>query len=160
MAEIQGSTATLNARIEEEKESRHRSLNQQRGYEETLKQLSDEGLGGQMGLDSYDQRSTLRGKIADEKENRRKSHAIQKLLSQEKDEVTASASGKPAANKTRAPRRPAMTDASSSGRVQTAGSSGRVSRGQLEVTSSLGEGTFKSLVKVIQVYSACPVLLL
>lgn len=142
-AEIQGSTATLNARIEKEKEFRHQSLNQQRGYKGTLKQLSDEGLGGQMGLDLYDQRSTLRGKIADEKENRRKSKAVQKLLSQEKEEVTASATGKPTANNTRAPskRRPMATEASSSGRVLT------VSRSQSEATSSLGDGTFKSFVK-------------
>jgi hypothetical protein len=45
VAEIQESTSTLNAHIEEEKEFHHRSLKQQHGYEGTLKQLSDEGLG-------------------------------------------------------------------------------------------------------------------
>jgi hypothetical protein len=68
VAEIQGSTASLNARIEEEKEFRHRSLNEQRGYEVTLKHLSDEGLGSQMGIKLYDERSMLWGKIANEKE--------------------------------------------------------------------------------------------
>jgi hypothetical protein len=103
VVEIQGSTATLNARIEEEKELRHRSLNQQRDYEETLKQLvSGEGrnTGSHMGINLYGQRSTLRGKIADEKEKRRKSNAIQKVLLHEKQEVTASATGKPAPGST------------------------------------------------------------
>ena len=72
IAEIQGSTAALNARIEEEKELHHRSLNQQRDYEETLKQLPGESqTGSHMSIDLYGQRSTLRGKIADEKEKRR-----------------------------------------------------------------------------------------
>jgi len=151
VAEIQGSTANLNARIEEEKEFRHRSLNEQRGYEGTLKQLSDEGLGSRMGIESYDESSMLRGKIADEKEKRRKSHTIQKLLSQKKDEVIASATGKPTANRTRAPTRlpfkqqPMVTEASSSGRVLVAaGSSEGTSSGQLEDMSYLGVGTPQS----------------
>jgi hypothetical protein len=125
VAEIQGSTSTLNSRIEEEKEFRHQSLNQQRGYEESLKQLvSDEGLGSRMGIELYDERSMLRDKIANEKEKRRKSQVIQKLLSQEKDEVTASVSGKPTPNNTRTQtrlpfkKRPMVTEASSSGRVR------------------------------------------
>jgi hypothetical protein len=68
LAEIQGSTTSLDARIEEEKKFRHRSLNEQRGYEGTLKQLSDESLGSQMDIKSYDERSILQGKITDEKE--------------------------------------------------------------------------------------------
>ena len=67
VADIQGSTAHLDAHIEEDKEFRHRSLNEQRGYEGTLKQLSDEGLGSRMGIELYDEGSMLRGKIADEK---------------------------------------------------------------------------------------------
>ena len=147
MAEIQGSTASLNARIEEEKEFRHRSLNEQRGYEGTLKQLSGEGLGSRMGIELYDKSSMLRGKIADEKEKRRKSHTIQTLLSQKKDEVIASATGKPTANRTRAPtrlpfkQRPMLTEASSSGRVLAAGSSERTSSGQSE---DMGVGTPQS----------------
>lgn len=142
MTEIQGTTSTLNSRIEEEKEFRHRSLNQQRGYEDTLKQLvSDEGSAGRMGIELYDERSLLRGKIADEKEKRRKSHAIQKLLSQEKDELTASATRKPTTKNTRTQSRlpfthqPTMMEASSSGRVLKAGS--RSSKAM----SSLGIGT-------------------
>ena len=142
MAEIQGITSTLNSRIEEEKEFRHRSLNQQRGYEETLKQLvSDEGSAGRMGVDLYDERSMLRGKIADEKEKRRKSNVIQKHLSQEKDELTASATGKPTAKNTRIPirlplkQRPMVMEASSSGRVLKASSSSG------KTMSSLGIGT-------------------
>jgi hypothetical protein len=151
VAEIQGSTASLNACIEEEKEFRHRSLNEQRGYEETLKQLSDEGLGSRMGIEMYN----------DEKEKRRKSHTIQKLLSQKKDEVTAGATGKPAANRTRAPtrlpfkQRPMVTEASSSGRVLAAGSSRRTSSGQSEAMSYLGVGTSQSeLYKSINLYLA------
>ena len=142
VTEIQGTTSTLNSRIEEEKEFRHRSLNQQRGYEDTLKQLvSDEGSAGRMGIELYDERSLLRGKIADEKEKQRKSHAIQKLLSQEKDELTASATGKPTTKNTRTQSRlpfthqPTMMEASSSGRVLKAGS--RSSKAM----SSLGIGT-------------------
>ena len=142
MAEIQGITSTLNFRIEEEKELRHRLLNQQRGYEETLKQLvSDEGSAGRMGVDLYDERSMLRGKIADEKEKRRKSNVIQKHLSQEKDELTASATGKPTAMNTRTPirlplkQRPMVMEASSSGRVLKASSSSS------KAMSSLGIGT-------------------
>lgn len=129
IAEIQGSTAALNARIEEEKELRHRSLNQQRDYEETLKQLPGESqTGSHMSIDLYGQRSTLRGKIADEKEKRRKSNAIQKALIHEKREVTASATGKPAPSATRAMTRipfksqPMELEASSSGRVSRASS--------------------------------------
>jgi len=144
VAEIQGSTAALNARIEEEKEFRHRSLNEQRDYEEALKQLSNEGS-GRMGMDLYDQRSTLRGKIAGEKEKRRKSHVTQKDLLHEKEEVTASGTGKPAASSarvsTRLPFKPQRTvpEASSSGRVLLA-ASGRVSRGQSEPQSLVGVG--------------------
>ena len=129
IAEIQGSTAALNARIEEEKELRHRSLNQQRDYEETLKQLPGESqTGSHMSIDLYGQRSTLRGKIADEKEKRRKSNAIQKALIHEKREVIASATGKPAPSATRAMTRipfksqPMELEASSSGRVSRASS--------------------------------------
>lgn len=61
VVEIQGNTAALNTRIEEEKEFRHQSLNKQRDYEETLKQLSNESSGVRMGgMGLYDdQRSTL-----------------------------------------------------------------------------------------------------
>jgi len=140
VAEILSGTASLNARIEEEKEFRHRSLNQQRNYEETLKQLSGEGTGSHMSIDLYDKTSTLRGKIADEKEKRRKSNTVQKVLLQEKEEVTASATGKPAASSSRASSRlpfkpqPMVPEASSSGRVLAAASGTRSS-------DSLGVGT-------------------
>lgn len=114
-----------------------------------------------MGIKLYDERTTLRGKITDEKEKRRKSHTIQKLLSQKKDEVTAGATGKPAANRTRAPtrlpfkQRPMVTEASSSGRVLAAGSSRRTSSGQSEAMSYLGVGTSQSeLYKSINLYLA------
>ena len=148
--EIQGSTSTLNARIEEEKELRHRSLNKQRDYEETLKQLPGDGknTGSHMSIDLYDQRSTLRGKIADEKEKRRKSNAIQKVLLHEKQEVTASATGKPALGSTRASThlplffksQPMAIEASSSGRVSR--SSSRRSEPESE-SMDVASGTFK-----------------
>lgn len=147
VAEIQGSTTTLNARIEEEKEFRHQSLNQQRDYEAALKELPDGDSGGQMGIDRFDERSTLRGKIADEKEKRRKLNAIQKVLLHEKEEITASATGKPAANSTRTlhlpfkPQKP-IPEASSSGRVLPA-VSGRVSRAQSESQSFISVGKLR-----------------
>ena len=123
-AEIQAGTATLNARIEEEKRFCHQSLNLQNEYTAVLKQLSDGNSksGGQMGVDLFN-KSTLRGKILDEKEKWRKSHMIQKALLHEKEEITASTTGKPAANSsrisTRSPFKTQQTvpEASSSGRV-------------------------------------------
>jgi hypothetical protein len=156
VVEIQASTATLNARIEEEKELRQRSINQQRDYEETLKQLPGEGknTGSHMSIDLYGQRSTLRGKIAEEKEKRRKSNAIQKVLLHEKQEVTASATGKPAPGSTTSSRvaralthlpfffksQPAaLVEASSSGRVSRSSSC----RSQPESESiDVASGTF------------------
>lgn len=124
-AEVQSGTISLNTRIEDEKEFRHRSLNRQRDYEETLKQLAGEVVGDHMSIDLYDKRSKLRGNIADEKEKRRKSSAIQKVLAREKDELTSSATGMPAANSTRGQTRlpfkprPTAPDASSSGRISS-----------------------------------------
>jgi hypothetical protein len=154
VVEIQAGTATLNARIEEEKDFRHQSLNVQRDYEAALKQLSDGNSGGQMGIDLFSQRSTLRGKISDEKEKRRKSNAIQKVLLHEKEEITASATGKPAANSTRisshSPCKTQQTvpEASSNGRVlPTASLSGRVSTtsiwGTSESTSFINAGKLR-----------------
>ena len=149
VVEIQASTATLNARIEEEKELRHRSLNQQRDYEEALKQLSGEGkntqAGSHMSIDLYGQKNILRGKIADEKEKRRKSNAIQKVLLHEKQEITASATGKPAPSNIRASTRlpfksqpTALVEASSSGRVSRCSSRRSQTRSE-----SMDVGTFK-----------------
>ena len=95
-----------------------------------------------MSIDLYDQRSTIRGKISDEKEKRRKSSAVQKVLSHQKEEVTASATGKPAASSKASSRspfkpQPMVPEASSSGRVPAGAGSGARSCGSLDV------GTFR-----------------
>ena len=126
VAEILSGTASLNTCIEEEKEFCHRSLNQQHNYKETLKQLLGKGTGSHMSIDLYDKTSTLRGKIANEKEKQHKSNTVQKVLLREKEEVTASATRKPAASSSRASShlpfkpQPMVPEASSSGRVLAA----------------------------------------
>jgi hypothetical protein len=105
-----------------------------------------------MGIDLFDQRSTLRGKISGEKEKRRKSHAIQKVLQHEKEEITASATGKPAANSTRISMclpfktQQMVPEASSSGRVLPTASGREVTtsiRGESESQSFFGAGKLR-----------------
>ena len=93
-----------------------------------------------MSIDLYDQRSMLRGKISDEKEKQHKSNVVQKVLSHQKEEVTASATGKPTTSSKASSRspfkpQPLVPEASSSGRVPAGAGSRAQSHGSLDVST-------------------------
>jgi hypothetical protein len=117
-AEIQATTETIRTRVDAEKESRHVSLLLQRQYEDELKFLthSTAGTGQAMDVDLYNQTSDLRAKIENEKELRRKSNLIQKILTAEKSTV-ASSSGAPRRQVAKAGKSAYLPEASSCGRV-------------------------------------------
>jgi hypothetical protein len=120
---LQDSLSGVQSRIDGEKAARQQSLLQQRGYEVTLRALTENGAAGtsHMSIALFEETSELRKKIANEKDLRRRITITQSLLTDELSEISASASGKPGATGKRLRKvNSGVIEASSSGRVSAA----------------------------------------
>lgn len=120
---LQDSLSGVQSRIDGEKAARQQSLLQQRGYEVTLRALTENGAAGtsHMSIALFEETSELRKKIANEKDLHRRITITQSLLTDELSEISASASGKPGATGKRLRKvNSGVIEASSSGRVSAA----------------------------------------